>query len=62
MFIRLTRDWHNYRKGSVLELPDDEGFELIIAHKAMRAKKDDYMKNLGSPPRDKMVREPRLQK
>lgn len=62
MYIRLLRDHLGYRKGSILELPDDEGFELIIAHKAMRAKKDDYMKNLGSPPMDRMVREPRLQK
>jgi len=62
MWIRLTRDWNSYRKGSVLQLPDTEGFELIIAHKAIKAREGDYMRNLGSPPHDKMVREPRLQK
>jgi len=56
MYVRLLRDWHSYRKGSVLELPDTEGLELIVAHKAMRAREGDYMRNLGSPPMDKMVR------
>jgi len=62
MWIRLTRDWHNYRKGSVLQLPDTEGLELIIAHKAIKAHEGDYMRNISSPPMDRMVREPRLQK
>lgn len=56
MYIRLIRDWHSYRKGSVLELPDTEGLELIVAHKAIKAREGDYMRNLGSPPMDKMVR------
>ena len=56
MWIRLIRDWNNYRKGSVLQLPDAEGFELIIAHKAIKAHEGDYMRNIGSPPMDKMVR------
>jgi len=56
MYIRLLRDWHSYRKGSVLELPDTEALDLIVEHKAMRAREGDYMRNLGSPPMDKMVR------
>jgi len=62
MWVRLLRDYRNYRKGSVLEVPDTEGLELIIAHKAIKAHEGDYMRNLGSPPHDKMVREPRLSK
>jgi len=55
MYIRLLKEWRRYRIGSVLELPDDEGFELILAHKAMRAHKGDYMKNISFPPHDKMM-------
>jgi len=56
MWIRLIRDWNNYRKGSVLQLPDAEGLELIIAHKAIKAREGDYMRNLNAPPHDKMMR------
>jgi len=62
MWIRLIRDWNSYRKGSILELPDTEGLELIIAHKAIKAHEGDYMRNLGSPPMDKMMKEPRRAK
>ncbi|NVM21298.1 MAG: hypothetical protein HWN68_05915 [Desulfobacterales bacterium] len=62
MYIRLIRDWHSYRKGSVLELPDAEALDLIISHKAMKAREGDYMRNIGSPPHDKMLKEPRRAK
>ena len=62
MWIRLLRDHLGYRKGSVIEVPDSEGLDLIVAHKAMKAKKGDYMKFLGSPPHDRMMKEPRKAK
>jgi len=57
MWIRLLKDYHNYRKGSVLELPDEEAVELLASRRAARAKEGDYMRDLGAPPRDKMMRE-----
>lgn len=57
MWVRLLKDYHNYCKGSVLELPDEEALELLISKKAIRAKKGDYMRYLGAPPHDKMIRE-----
>ena len=62
MWIRLTRDWNNYRKGSILELPDTEALDLIVEHKAIKAHEGDYMRNLGSSPHDKMMKEPRRAK
>lgn len=63
MWIRLIKEWHSYRKGSVLELPDTEGLELIIAHKAIKAKPtDDMEKYLSGPPHDKMMRKSDKQK
>jgi hypothetical protein len=62
MWVRLLRDYRNYRKGSVLELDDIEAVELLASRGVARAKEGDYMRNISSPPHDKMVREPRLQK
>lgn len=62
MWIRLIRDWDSYRKGSVLQLPDSEGLELIVEHKAIKAHEGDYMRNLSSPKMDKMTKEPRRAK
>ncbi len=39
-----------------MELPDDEALDLINTRKAIRAKSTDCMKDLSSPPRDKMMR------
>lgn len=55
MWVRLTREWRWYRKGSVLELPDDEGLDLIVSHMAIKAQRGDYMKDFSKPPRDKMM-------
>ena len=62
MWIRLIRDWNSYRKGSVLELPDSEGLELIVEHKAIKAHEGDYMRNLSSPKMDKTTKERKKKK
>ena len=62
MWVRLLRDYRNYRKGSVLELPDEEAVELLASRRAAKAKEGDYMRSIGSPPRDKMMKEPRRAK
>lgn len=56
MWVRLKREWRGYWKGSVLNLPDDEALPLLSTNKAIRAKSTDYMKDLSSPPHDKMMR------
>jgi len=55
MHIRLLREYKNYRVGSVIEVPNEEGLELIVTHRAIRARKGDYMRNINSPPMDKMI-------
>ncbi len=62
MWIRLIREWRWYWKGSILELPDDEALDLINTRKAIRAKSTDCMKDLSSPPRDKMMKRSDKQK
>lgn len=62
MWIRLIRDWNNYRKGSVLQLPDSEGLELIVEHKAIKAHEGDYMTNLSPPKMDKTTKERKKKK
>lgn len=57
MWVRLLREWHWYRKGSVLALPDDEGLDLIVSHMAIKAQRGDCMKDFSKPPRDKMLGE-----
>lgn len=56
MWVRLLRDYQNYRKGSVLDLPDKEAVELLASRGAARAREGDYMRNIGSPQMDKMMR------
>lgn len=43
----------------MIEVPDTEGLELIVEHKAIKAHEGDYMRNLSSPKMDKMMKEPR---
>ena len=62
MWVRLTREYRGYWKGSILNLPDDEAVDLIATRRAFRAKSTDYMRDFSSPPQDKMMRKSDKQK
>jgi hypothetical protein len=60
MRIRLKKDWRGYRRDSVLivgeQIPLEDAEEFLKRGLAMRAKPGDYMRHLGAPPQDKMMR------
>tara|TARA_Y100000310_G_scaffold336295_1_gene420423 strand:+ start:862 stop:1080 length:219 start_codon:yes stop_codon:yes gene_type:complete len=48
-------EWNSYWKDSILDLSDNEARDLIRQRIGISARKDDYMKEIGRAPRDKML-------
>ncbi len=62
MYVRLRTEWNSYWKDSILELSDNEARDLIGQRKAIPAKKDDCMHEIGRVQRDKALWAPQKDK